>query len=235
MPDFQTTVNLTQAFGVPGEIVYDGPIISKPWQLISTPQLNVIGATAYTINTPATDTASGIAQAGGTGIFCGVLACPKSYANFSGSLSPTLTLGDDTVAELVTTGQMLLTLANASNPGDLVVFDQTTGALSTVPGQTSFTASNATSVLTVTGTPVGTIGPGLTFTIGGDFVKIVSNGTGTGGAGTYNLDIAVGTVGSATYTASNVIAASGKTIIPRAKTILRAGAAASIAICELNG
>lgn len=233
---FQSAVNLTQAFGVPGEIVYDGPVRSNPWQLISTPALNIIGARAYTVVSGATDTDSGVAIAGGTGAFCGILAAPKSYANFSGALSPTLTLPDDTVAELVTMGTIICTLSTAASPGDLVVFDQTTGALSSVPAVTTFTASSATSVLTVTVAGNGNIGPGLVFmSAAGARVTILSNGTGTGGTGTYNLDTAVGTVSAAAFTALNNVLPSGKTFVPRAKVILRASGAAGLAIVEITG
>lgn len=234
MAGFQTAVNLTQAYGVPGEFAYDGPHRSNPWEIISSPQLNKIGATAYTVLTPMTDTNAGVAVAGGTGSFAGILANPKVYANPTGSLGATMTLPDNTIAELVTMGQMLCTLTNAANPGDLVVFDNTTGALSAVPAVTTFTGSMATNVLTVTGTPVGNIGPGLAFTVAGARVTILSNGSGTGGTGTYNLDTTVGTVGSATYTALNNAIASGKTAVPRSKVILRASAANATAIVELT-
>lgn len=235
MTDFQTTVNLTQGFGVQGEIIYDGPIRSAPWQLISTPQANVIGATAYTATSGQTadGQTSGIAQAGGSGAFVGILANPKVYTNTNGSFTATLTLADDTIAELVTMGQMLVKLTTAANPGDLVQYDNTTGALSSIPPVATFTASNATSVLTVTATD-SFIGPGLIFVIGGDAVTIVSNGTGVGGTGTYNLSVAVGTVASAAFTSRNVLPGSGKTLVPRCKVILRASAANALAMVELT-
>lgn len=55
----------------------------------------------------------------------------------------------------------------------------------------TFTGTVASNVLTVTGSPTGTIKPGQQLSDGGvnvpAGVTIISNGTGTGGAGTYNL------------------------------------------------
>jgi hypothetical protein len=238
---FQATVNFSIGFGVQGEIVYDGPVRSNPWQLISTPQANIIGATAYTIASGPTGLKGdncGIAAAGGTGVFAGILANPKVYANFGVLSVATLTLPDDTVAELITMGQMLVKLTTAANPGDIVVFDNTTGALSSVPGNIAYTASFATSVMTVTVAPTtGAIGVGSLVNAAsvapGTFVT--SLGTGTGGTGTYNLSTSPGTIAAeAVTTPGGSSPGAGKTVVPRCKTILRPSAANALAIIELT-
>lgn len=230
---FQQTVNLTQAFGVQGEIIYDGPVRSNPWQLISTPQANIIGATAYTITSPGTDTGSGTAQAGsgGTG-FAGVLAAPKSYANFSGSLAPTLTLPDDTIGELVTMGTINLLLGNIANPGDLLYYDNTTGALGSIAPITSFTGVIAvtTGILTTSALTSGAVYAGM---------PLSGAGVPPGTIVTTNIDATHWNTNIITAVASTVMtgpsaAPAGKSFVPHGKVILRQSAANGIAICELT-
>ena len=133
---FQSSVALLQGFGVPGEIYQDAPWIVLTYTLRSGAQPNVVGATAYTI------TSQGVAQAGSGGTlgFAGILAVPKSYALFgtaNAPLAPTLTLNNETQAELLTEGMMVVTLPAAAAIGDYVIYNNTTGALATMaPGDT---------------------------------------------------------------------------------------------------
>lgn len=230
---FQTAIAFQTVFGFQGEIVYDGPIRSAPWQLISTPQANVIGATAFTITSGALGIQGancGTAAAGGSGNFAGILANPKVYTNFGNITTATMTLPDDTVAELVTMGQMLVKLTSAANPGDLVVYDNTTGALSSVPQMVAFTASFATNVMTVTVAPTaGSLGVGSLINAAG-----VAPGTYIiSGSGPYTLSTSPGTVAAEAATATG-FAGSGKTFVPRCKTILRPSAANALAMIELT-
>lgn len=143
MSGFQSSVAIKQGFGVPGEIFQDVPWIVLSYILESGAQSNVVGATAYTI------TSDGIAEAGSGGSFgfAGILCSPKSYSLFGTSgapLDPTLILPNETQAELLTQGMMIVTLPAAASIGDYVLFDNTTGALETVaptntlPGGKSF-------------------------------------------------------------------------------------------------
>jgi len=126
---FQSSVALSSGFGVPGELYVNDPRRSKSYILDSTaPALNIVGATAYTI------VSEGVAEAGGTGIFAGILIMPKSYALFGVGgipLAPTLTLPNDTQAEILSMGTIIVTLPAAADIGDVVIFDQATGVLST--------------------------------------------------------------------------------------------------------
>lgn len=129
---FQSTVFIHQGFGVPGELFQDAPYVIRSWTLNSSGTPNIIGATAYTI------TSEGFVQAGSGGSFgfAGILAFPKSQALFgvnNAPLDPTLQLPDFTQAELVTEGVMIVTLPAAANIGDYVIYDNTTGALATMP------------------------------------------------------------------------------------------------------
>ena len=135
---FQSVVSIQQGFGVPGELFDDSPVRSAAWTLNSALQsYNIIGATAYTV------ISQGFAQAGnpgGTFVFAGILVDPKVYAlNGAGGnpLAPSLTLNNFTNAELLTMGHIIVTLPAAAAIGDWVIFDNTTGALSTVVPGTS--------------------------------------------------------------------------------------------------
>ena len=127
---FQSTVSLQQGFGVPGELFSDSPFRCQPFILNTTshPEYNIVGATCCTV------TSQGIATAGGTGIFAGFLVDPKVYALqgtvAGGTLAPSLTLPNYTNVELLTEGEIIVTLPGAAAIGDVVIFNQTTGAIS---------------------------------------------------------------------------------------------------------
>src|SRR4051812_10535659 len=122
MSGFQQTVRFDQGFGVPGEIKYTGPVRAKPGFLVSaSAAYNIVGATACTI--PA---AGGAVVAGGTGSFFGILANPKLYASIGttsgGPLAPTLTIPNNTEAEFVDMGEMVISVPAACNIGDLLQY-----------------------------------------------------------------------------------------------------------------
>lgn len=236
---FQSAVAFAMGFGIPGELQYDGPLRAMPWQLISAPQPNVVGSTAYTIVSPMSDLVTGVAMAGGTGEFAGILSDPKVYANYGnggvgGAFNPTMTLPDDTIAELVMMGQLLVTLTTASNPGDRVTFNTTTGALASMPKVSSYTGAISGTTLTVTGTPTGAISVGSAVSGAGvqPGTLVTALGTGSGGAGTYTVNNTQ-TVASGPLT-SPTLPPSGFAIIPTARTVMRATAANGLAIIELT-
>jgi hypothetical protein len=128
----QTTVFAQMGFGVPGELFDSGPVRAQPYNLVSaSASYNVFGS-AFTF------LSQGTAQAGnpgGSAVFVGILVNPKGSASAGTSgapLAPTLTLPNNAPAELLTEGSIIVSLPAAANVGDLVVFDNTTGALSTI-------------------------------------------------------------------------------------------------------
>jgi hypothetical protein len=134
---FQSSVAFKAGFGVQGELYDDSAVRAEPFLLNSAnAAYNIIGATAYSV------VSEGVAAAGNTGtqIFAGILANPKNHAlrGIAGNpLAPSLVLPNGVEASLVNMGCMvvLLPLPNAPgqiNIGDLVIFDNTTGALSTI-------------------------------------------------------------------------------------------------------
>lgn len=130
---FQTTVSLFQGAAVPGELFSDAPHIARSYICDSNGQPQIIGATGFSV------TSQGIANAGNTGgtqIFAGILSNPKQQVSFGttvgGPLAPTMTIPDNTQADLVTMGQLWVTLPADCNIGDLVCYNNTTGALTTI-------------------------------------------------------------------------------------------------------
>ena len=213
---FQSTVNVTLSFGVVGELIVDGP------QRAESLTLDTNGGTIGYGFTKSNST--NVATMGGTiangVVFAGILANPKTYASFgavSGNpIDPNLFLPANSQGEFLTMGTIVVASGSAGNIGDLVQFNNTTGAISTLPPTSTFTASQATTVLTVTGTPTGNLGVGAdVYSTTGVFIgKIESLGTGTGGAGTYNLTTSA-TVSSEAMTA-NTQPASGNQFVPNA-------------------
>lgn len=133
---FQSTIRQFATDAFPGDFVLDGPVRSQPVLLAtSDPTLNVIGR-AVTLSA-STD---GVAVAGGTGVFGGILTNSKQYASLGGSsgpLSPTLTLPNNLPVQATTfaPGIAVITTTTA-NVGDPVAFSQLTGEIGAAPGGT---------------------------------------------------------------------------------------------------
>lgn len=220
---FQQSVNIYEAFGVPGEIFFDGPIRSKKYTLYSNGTPNIVGyaftnSTAANPNPVAGSPNGAIATVGGTGIFAGILANPKSYAangtTAGGPLAATLTLPDYYEGELLDMGEICVSLPTPANPGDLVCYNSATGALSSIPSQVLFTASivaggsaGVNDLLEVSAITQGSIQVGMLVSgvgvAGGTYVS--SFGTGIGGTGHYNLtSINEQTIGSEAMTGNGL-------------------------------
>lgn len=129
---YQSAVFMQTGFGVPGELYDSGPVRAQPFTLVSASAAYNVFGRAFTV------VSEGIAQAGnpdGDAVFAGILVAPKtqaSYGSGSGTLAPTLTLANNAMAECLTMGSIVVSLPASCNIGDLVIFDNTTGALSTI-------------------------------------------------------------------------------------------------------
>lgn len=132
---FQSSVFINAGAGVPGEFYSDTPHRTQSFIIDSTdPTNNIIGSTCCTI------VSQGIAEAGGTGVFAGFLVDPKDIALFGSGglpLSPTLVVPNFTQVECLTEGSIWVTLPGAAAIGDVVIFDQTTGQISTITPTTA--------------------------------------------------------------------------------------------------
>ena len=134
---FQSTVNVNLGFGVPGELIVDGP------QRVDSLTLDGTGGTialAFTKSSTTNIATQGGAIVAGTNLFAGILVNPKAYASFgaaSAPLDPTLFLGPNTQGEFLTMGTIVVTLVGAAEIGDLVQYQESTGILSAITPGTS--------------------------------------------------------------------------------------------------
>lgn len=141
---FQSTVRFDQGGGIPGEYAYQSPTRAEPGIL----------ATAATVGMFVSEDPAkpGFWNAGliAGALRFGIVATPKQYAargtTVGGTLAPTLVLPANSEAEVATMGHLwaLNTAAAGAKPGDVVYFNNTTGAIvTTIPGA----AAPATSTL----------------------------------------------------------------------------------------
>lgn len=234
---FQSSVALDQGFGVVGEVVFEGPLRATPGVLKGT-AANIIVGRAFTI-----DPADGQYSPGGTGVYGGILSNPKALQSIGtsagGPLAPTLTVPAGTIGEMATMGEVLIAAANAVALGDKAMFAQSTGVISALPPNITYTGEIAvtTGVLTVTAASTGAnLGVGMA--VLGTGVPagtiITALGTGTGGNGTYQTNIITAVASFTDGHAANV-APSGSTEIANAKFVRYANAAAGLAVLALTG
>ena len=137
---FQTTVNIQQGFGVPGDIHLESPHRVEALTVNSTSP-NVYGY-AYTKDASTNVAKVGGAIAAGT-VFAGLLVNSNEathYGTSAGTLEPNLNLPNNHVGMFATMGDIVVQVSTACKVGDLLVYDTTTGALSTIaPGGTAGT------------------------------------------------------------------------------------------------
>ena len=228
----QTQVNLGLPVGIPGEVAYNVPVQAQSRIITSSGQ-------AQTFGFAFTEVSAGVAMVGGTGEFAGILFEPKAYSNAGTSAGPLTTnfsLPDGVLANLGRSGAFFFSAPASCNIGDQILFDNTTGALQTQPALATFTASQTTTVLTVSAVVAGTgsIGAGTKVYAAGVMIgTIISLGTGTGGTGTYNLNTSA-SVTSGTMTTESSIP-SGKQRIRNAKVDYFGLTAAGIAVAKIVG
>lgn len=125
---FQTTVKYDYGFGLPGEIVRDGPLRSHPGYLNSGNAANNVFGRAFTQSA-----ADGTVAAGGTGVFFGILINPKAHASqggASGPLSPSFALPNNTTGEFAEMAKLVLAVTNACPVGTQLQFAQADGQIS---------------------------------------------------------------------------------------------------------
>lgn len=140
---FQNSVFINQGTGVPGEQYSDGPWRAQSFTINSDdPTTNNIGSTMCSI------TSEGFCAAGNSGgtAFAGLLVDPKDVALFGTGgipLAPTLNVPNFTQVECATMGSFVVILPAAAAIGDWVIYDNTTGAISTVTPGTSLPSGSS--------------------------------------------------------------------------------------------
>ena len=137
---FQSNVRQFMTSGVVGEVVLDGAVRSRGVILNSVNEANNIVGRALTYSNANADGVR--VEAGGTGVFAGILTHSKQYAALGtqagGALAPTLTIPNNSQVEATyfATGvyvELTCTQNQAINIGDKVAFNQTNGGLIAFP------------------------------------------------------------------------------------------------------
>lgn len=132
---FQSAVNFDLAYGVPGEFAFDGPRRAEPGILAAAAVVGRVCTEDPAV--PGSWTPGLVASS----IRQSVLTSPKQYAltgTAGNTLSPSLELPANASGEFATMGQIWVISSTANKPGDVVYFNNTTGAISTTaPGATA--------------------------------------------------------------------------------------------------
>ena len=137
---FQSNVRQFMTSGVVGEVVLDGAVRSRGVILNSVNEANNVVGRALTYSNANADGVR--VEAGGTGVFAGILTHSKQYAALGtqagGALAPTLTIPNNSQVEATyfATGifvELTCTQSQAINIGDKVAFNQTNGVLIAFP------------------------------------------------------------------------------------------------------
>lgn len=126
---FPSAVNKTLAFGIPGEFYADGPTRVHSGILQSTDAENNVFGRAFS------QSGDHVAAGGLEEYFAGILVNPKSqpmYGDATNPLSASMTLPNGLNAEFCSMGILVVNFSSAVAVGQKVVFDTTTGELSTV-------------------------------------------------------------------------------------------------------
>lgn len=137
---FQSNVRQFMTSGVVGEVVLDGAVRSRGVILNSVNEANNVVGRALTYSNANADGVR--VEAGGAGVFAGILTHSKQYAALGtqagGALAPTLTIPNNSQVEATyfATGvyvELTCTQNQAINIGDKVAFNQTNGVLIAFP------------------------------------------------------------------------------------------------------
>jgi hypothetical protein len=130
MPSFQSTINYDFGFGIPGEIMRDGPLRAHIGYLNSGSATNNAFGRVFTLNGD-----NKTVGAGGTGAVWGILANPKQHVSMGdsiGPLDPVFTLPNNITADFVEFAKVVCPLygTKAAAAGLQVQFAQADGKIS---------------------------------------------------------------------------------------------------------
>ena len=121
---FQQTVRIKQTSGIVGEKAFEGPSRALPYFLNSPVADNNVFGRAFTVIDGIVDSPE--VEAGGTGVFAGLMSNPKEHAlrgTTAGTLEPTLTLPNGQSASFSTMDELYVDLGTAkATNGDLIAF-----------------------------------------------------------------------------------------------------------------
>ena len=123
---FPSSVISLLVSGIPGEIAFDAPYTGITAIVDTTTEANNVFGRAFTYKTESVESV----QAGGTGLFAGLMVNPKAHA-INTLAATTDSVSNGRVAEFCVKGEVyvLLTAGTSVTIGDAVYFVNATGAL----------------------------------------------------------------------------------------------------------
>ena len=138
---FPSSVISDLVSGIPGEIAFDAPYTGITAILDTTTEANNVFGRAFTYKTESVESV----QAGGTGLFAGLMVNPKAHA-INTLAATTDSVSNGRVSEFCVKGEVyvLLSVGTAVTIGDPVFFvnaDGTLGAGTAGAGQTQITGA----------------------------------------------------------------------------------------------
>ena len=138
---FPSSVISDLVSGIPGEIAFDAPYTGITAILDTTTEANNVFGRAFTYKTESVESV----QAGGTGLFAGLMVNPKAHA-INNLSSTTDSVSNGRVAEFAVQGEVyvLLSAGTSVTIGDGIYFvnaDGTLGAGTATTGQTQISGA----------------------------------------------------------------------------------------------
>lgn len=138
---FPSSVISDLVSGIPGEIAFDAPYTGITAIVDTTTEANNVFGRAFTYKTESVESV----QAGGTGLFAGLMVNPKAHA-INTLAATTDSVSNGRVSEFCVKGEVyvLLSVGTAVTIGDPVFFvnaDGTLGAGTAAAGQTQITGA----------------------------------------------------------------------------------------------
>lgn len=151
---FQSTINIFNALGVPGDMALDGPLRVAPYNLCSGSGCDNVVGYVYTIasggnpDPSGNSSNAGVAQVGGSGVVAGILVNSKEYAAYatcsSGiALDPTLILPNQTIGQIMSMGYVFVNVDAAASVGDSLYYSEADGSISVSSGSGKTQIPNA--------------------------------------------------------------------------------------------
>lgn len=134
----QKTVRFDQAFGVPGEIIYDGPVRAQPGMVVSASATNNVFGRVFSRLLGVDTWRAG--DPDGLGVEHAIMANPKEAVSsgtpVGGTLAPTLAVPNNTTYPMLTMGFVTVYTLTAAQRGYDVRYDILTGEIKCVPAAT---------------------------------------------------------------------------------------------------
>jgi hypothetical protein len=127
---FPASVTADLAFGIVGELAFDGPCRSQPARINHGVAADIVIGRWFTL---AADGSARPGNGGAANAIGGVFMFPKNQASIGtsagGALAPTLTVPTGTIAEFCYMGAVVVAVSNAVALGNAAWFDNVTGAI----------------------------------------------------------------------------------------------------------